>query len=450
MKPFKRLGVVHARLRRGPLANRAALVAYIRANPNIPEAIFASAIKFVGAAVSFGFSFLIARNLGPVGTGGFALALTTGLFGSTVALFGLDYVLLRSMAGSIREGNPAAARGISRTTTRIVAVFAVIVGAILILAGGPAFAALLGGEIDQRLVILAGIAVLPLAMIRVAITSLRGAGFVLAGQWLEGPQATLLAMLALAGLVLIGTKLDALDVSLLYFGMVTFSGAVAWIIYARHARKWPPAAPQAVKPLLAQGWQISFIVLSRMAVDWIVLLSLGAYASVADVGQFRAAWQVAMLITLIVTTFDTVSGPRIAAAHRVGDTAHIRQILRQAVMTMSALSLPLFVVMLGFPEWVLGLFGPEFVVGATALRILALGQLVNILAGPLGAVMVMTGEERWAARISVAALILLGVFCVTLIPAFGLVGAALTTSLTLVFRTVTQYVIVRRVLAARD
>lgn len=425
-------------------------MAYVRANPNIPEGVAAFAIKLVGAVVSFGFSFLIARNLGAAGTGGFALALTTGLFGSTIALFGLDYVLLRSMAGSIRAGDPAAARGVARSAARAVAMFSIIVGLALIFVGGPAFAALLGDDIDQRLVILAGVAVLPLAMIRVAVTSLRGAGGILAAQWLEGPQATLIALVVLSCLVVAAVPVDARDASLIYFAAVAFSGGIAWLYYASRARKWPPPTPTAVRPMLRQGGQISFIVLSRMAVDWIVLISLGASFSVADVGQFRMAWQVTSLVALIVTTFDTVSGPRIAAAHRVGDIAAIRRILRQAVITMSVLSSPLFVAMLGFPEWILGLFGPEFVVAAPALRILALGQLVNIVSGPLGAVLVMTGEERWSARISVAALVLLGVFCVTLIPAFGLVGAALTTSLTILFRTGTQYIFVRRVLRPRD
>ena len=154
------------------------------------------------------------------------------------------------------------------------------------------------------------------------------------------------------------------------------------------------------------------------------------------------------LIALIATTFDTVSGPRIAAAHRVGDTATIRQILRQSVMTMVALSSPLFIVILLFPAWLLGLFGPEFVGGATALRILALGQLVNMVAGPVGVALLMTGEERWSARASVAAIGLLAIACVTIIPAYGLNGAAATTSLLILFRTGVQWVIIRRQLAA--
>jgi O-antigen/teichoic acid export membrane protein len=196
--------------------------------------------------------------------------------------------------------------------------------------------------------------------------------------------------------------------------------------------------------MLRQGAQISFVVLSRMLLDWVVLVSLSANRSTFEVGQFRTAWQIAGLIMLLVTTFDTVAGPRIAAAYRVRDIATIRRIMRQQVGTMSLLSLPLFVLTLGFPEWVLGLFGPNFVGGATALRILALGQLINILAGPIGVVLLMTGNERQSLYVSVISLAMLAICCFTLIPAYGLNGAAMTTTLIIAARTLTSVAMVRR------
>lgn len=422
---------------------------WLQANPNLPEALAAFAIKLAGAALSFGFSFLIARTLGAAGTGGYALALTTALFGATFALFGLDYVLLRSMAGNVREGKTAEARGAARSTMLATLGFAAAVGLFLILVGNPLLNHLLGVGLDPRLIVIAGIAVIPLTFNRVAITAMRGSGAVVAAQWFEGPQAMLVAVLVLLGLILAQAPVDTRAVTTMFFAVTALSAVAAGLYYARRIRHWPAPVPQAIRPLLGQGWQISFIVLSRMVLDWIVLVSLSASFSVAEVGQFRTAWQMTSLIALIVATFDVVAGPRIAAAHRVGELDTIRRIMRQSVAAMVVLSAPLFIVMLGFPEWLLGLFGPEFPVAAPALRILALGQLVNILSGPLGSVLIMTGAERGAARVSLAALVLLGIFCVTLIPAYGLVGAALTTSLTILFRTGTQYVMVRRVLAER-
>jgi O-antigen/teichoic acid export membrane protein len=423
------------------LKTRAAHV--LRTSPNIVEAIAAAAIKLVGAALSFTFSFMVARTLGAAGTGSFALAQTTALFGSTVALIGLDYVVLRNMAGSVRVGDTATARGFARTATTLVAGAAIIVGAVIAVVGGWLLAA--NGNANGRdFLLLAGIAVLPLALNRIAVTALRGAGGILAAQWLEGPQAMLLAVAVLGTIILTSASVTAYGVTLLFFVASATTALAAGGLYFVKSRSWDAAAAIPAAPMLRQGWQISFIVLTRMMVDWVTLVALGATHSVAETGMFRTAWQISSLIALVFVTFDTVSGPRIAAAHRVGDTATIRRILRQAVRTMALITAPLFILILGFPEWLLGLFGAEFPGAATALRILALGQLFNIAIGPVGAVLLMTGEERWSARISVAGLGLLALCCLTLVPAYGMNGAALTTTLLILFRAGLQWAIVRR------
>lgn len=418
--------------------------AYAAANPNVPEAIAAFAIKLLGAGLSFAFSFLVARYLGAAVTGSFALTLTTATVASTIALFGLDYLLLRTMAGSVRAGDTGSARGVSRAATRIAMLAALVIALALGFAGDALLNRLLGIGFEQALVIVAAMAVLPMTFNRLAISSLRGAGRILAAQLLDGPLAMLMAVAILGGLLISRVPIAATGVSLLYFGMAALSSLAAWGLYARVARGWAAPAHYAVGPLLQQGWKIAFIVLSRMLLDWVVLLSLGAYESVTDVGHFRTAWQITSLIALVVTTFDTVTGPRIAAAWAVGRVDEIRKITRQAIMTMLVLSSPLLVLTLVFPEFALGLFGPEFVVAAPALRILALGQLCNVLAGSLGSVLLMTGEEKWSARLSLAGLVVMGILCVTLIPAYGIIGAAMTTSLTILFRNAIYYVMVQR------
>jgi O-antigen/teichoic acid export membrane protein len=416
------------------------LTALLR-SPHIIEAIAAAAIKVIGAALSFAFSLLVARSLGATGTGSFALAQTTALFGSTVALMGLDYVVLRSMAGNVRVGDTATARGAARTATGLVAAAAIVTGLVIAIAGNRLLAATPGAT---PFLLLAGIAVLPLAMNRIAVTALRGAGGMLAAQWLEGPQAMLLAVVILATLLLTAVPVSAYGVTLLFFAASATTALAAGGLYLRKSRAWDRAVPVPVAPMLRAGWQISFIVLTRMLVDWGTLVTLGATHSVAETGMFRTAWQINSLLALVFVTFDTVSGPRIAAAHRVGDTAGIRRLLRQSVGTMALITAPLFILILGFPAWLLGLFGPEFTGAATALRILALGQLFNIVTGPVGAVLLMTGEERWSARISVASVAVLLLCCLTLIPAYGINGAALTTTLLILFRAGLQSLIVRR------
>lgn len=352
---------------------------WLKANPNLPATLGALVIKVGGAALSFGFSFLIARKLGAAGTGGYALALSTATFGATIALFGLDYVALRTIAGNIREGKIAEARGMSRSTMQATCGFALAIGLFLIGFGDLLLNRVLDVGLDHQMVIIAGLAVVPLTFARMTIVSLRSTGSVLGSQWFDGPQPMLISVFILLGFIITGATISTIGVTAMFFAVTAVSALVAYTVYQARIRAWPPSVPAAIKPLLGQGWQISFVVLSRLVLDWLVLISLSSSYSVAVVGQFRTAWQITTLVTIIINTFETVSGPRIAAAHRVGDSQQIRSIIRQSVVSMTALSAPLFIVMFLFPEWLLGLFGPEFPAAAPALRILALGQLINIV-----------------------------------------------------------------------
>ncbi len=45
-------------------------------------------------------------------------------------------------------------------------------------------------------------------------------------------------------------------------------------------------------------------------------------------------------------------------------------------------------------EWLLGLFGDEFIAGSLALLITMVGQLFNVFAGSVGQFLYMTGKQQ--------------------------------------------------------
>ncbi len=421
------------------------LAGYVRRHPELLQTLAAFGVKLFGAVISFVFNFLIARHFGASGTGGYGLALTTATVGGTFALFGLDYILLRTVAGDLKVGAQAQARGIVRTIGRGVAGIAFGIALLLGIAGVPLLLRLLAQTDNVLVLYYSALAVLPFAMTRLASAALRGAGSVVLSQWVDGQIATMLALGCLIVMILVAPEAGVDTLFLCFVGSQLIAAVYAWWRYRRLSRDWPRATAMPLAPLLGQGWKVSFVVLSMMMADWLVLLILGAHYSVLEIGQFRTAVQIAALVNIIVVTFDSVAGPRIAAAHRIGETGGVYRAWRQATVIMTVMAAPLLGLCLAVPAWILHFFGPEFVAGATALQILAAGQLINVLTGPAGSILIMTGRENWSMRISCAALVLLALLGFTLVPAYGIVGAALTASGVTVFRKlVACWVIVRR------
>ncbi|KPF80113.1 hypothetical protein IP88_01035 [alpha proteobacterium AAP81b] len=425
------------------------LVGFARRHPEILQSLAAFGVKLAGAAVSFLFNFMVARHYGAIGTGSYALALTTTTVTATLALFGLDYILLRTVAGDLKVGALGEARGAVRTIARTVTAIALAGALMLALVGAPLLIALLGQPESTGTIHYAAWAIVPFALLHLAATSLRSTGAVVLAQWFYGPVATIVSLVALliGTFALGGVSIDALF--LVYIGALVAGAVVAWGVYAWRARDWPAAVDVPLRPMLRQSWKISLVVLSMLLADWVILLMLGANFTTAQIGQFRIAWQITSLVGLIVVTFDTVAGPRVAAAHRVGETAGIYRTWRQSVLVMSAMSAPLLLVCILFPSWLLHLFGSDFVAAAPALQILALGQVVNIVSGPVGSILVMTGREGSSLKISAGALVILVGLGLTLIPTMGIVGAAWTTSLTMMFRNSIACVLVLQGLRKR-
>jgi O-antigen/teichoic acid export membrane protein len=89
------------------------------------------------------------------------------------------------------------------------------------------------------------------------------------------------------------------------------------------------------------------------------------------------------------------------------------------------LNLPIFLVMTAFPEAVLRIFGDSFVVGASALVILASAELVNAATGTVGAIIDMSGRGLMKViNKGIMVALLIGAN-LALIPPLGLQGAAL-------------------------
>lgn len=170
----------------------------------------------------------------------------------------------------------------------------------------------------------------------------------------------------------------------------------------------------------------SQVVLARMDV-----LVLGAMGDMQTVGLYGAAIRIAILNTFVLAAVNTVAAPMIAAAFYGGRIRQIKAVVRKAMLVSTFGTLPIFTVIIFFPQFLLGFFGQEFVAGVPLLRILALGQFINAVTGPVGYVLLMTERERaFAVTVGASALVnITGLLLV--VPIWGAIGAATVTAVSI-------------------
>ncbi len=171
---------------------------------------------------------------------------------------------------------------------------------------------------------------------------------------------------------------------------------------------------------------------------------LAAFASTGAVGVLVVARQLQQLPAVLYQMLLSVAAPMFAGAHARGardEQEHLYTLITDWAVKAA---LPLIVFLALFARPVLSLFGPQFAeVGALPLQIMLAAQLFNLASGPNGNVAIMCGLEREALRVDTVMLLATALLLLALVPAYGLLGVALSILANSILHNVWTLLIVR-------
>ncbi len=227
--------------------------------------------------------------------------------------------------------------------------------------------------------------------------------------------------------------------------VVSLAGS-AWLW--RSLRRGVPPEGRAASPefetrvWMAVALPMVFGGLGQLLMNRLDVVMLGALLGPESVGLYSAALRFALLNVFVLQAANVVAAPLVASAFHSGRFLQARSILRQTTLIATLGALPLFAAMMIYPQALLGLFGPGFEEGAALLRVLALGRLAAVVAGPVASALLMTGREREFARVTgVLAVVNVGGNLVA-IPLLGAMGAALVTAACTMLKNVWLFTLV--------
>ncbi|GAA2524424.1 lipopolysaccharide biosynthesis protein [Pilimelia columellifera] len=177
-------------------------------------------------------------------------------------------------------------------------------------------------------------------------------------------------------------------------------------------RFWRFAGPRAVASVLQ---------LALQRVDVLLVAALGGLAAAAGyavASRFLAVGQLAN------QGISQAVQPRLAEALATGDTDRARDLFQTATGWLVLLAWPLHLSVLVAAPAYLGLFGDAYRDGAPAVMTLAAAMLLATVCGPVDMVLAMGGRTRWNLINVSAALAVMVLISLLLIPRLGALGAA--------------------------
>jgi O-antigen/teichoic acid export membrane protein len=181
-------------------------------------------------------------------------------------------------------------------------------------------------------------------------------------------------------------------------------------------------------------WLLTIVGGGQIFFGNIETLMLGLFTDSAQVGAYRVAVQISMLIILILTVINQVLQPKFSALYVSGDIAGLENLALKSSWEMFLAVLLPGAVLLAFADPFLGIvFSDEYRIAAVALQILVVGQCINVFFGSVGTLLNMTGFEKESSKGMIIAITINIALNLILIPTFGLNGAALSSMLSIFF-----------------
>jgi len=406
---------------------------------------------------SFAANILIARSFGGGSTGAVALGVVT--IGTQFAFLaaagtraGMDMAAVRLVAIEVGGGHPGRIRGIVSRSVQLAAGLSAGVAVLTFALAGPVGRALSDpAHAPQTIASLraAALAIPFVALTYVWLAGSRGLKVMrhtLYVQWTAQPLLWIAFMLA-------GWTLSKTE------AMAVWAYAASWIVSAVAARVcWRSisgaapdeelepgvtralvryGAPRAPAALLSQGlfW-----------IDYFVAASfVGTKVSSDDLGVYASSVRVALAMVLFLTAVAYVFSPFVADLHERGERERLDALFKAITRWTVAGTIPLLLLMLIVPGAILQVFGgARFAGGTDALRILVIGQAINVSVGAAGFVLIMAGRTGWDLTVYACSAALDLVIAFLLVPHLGVEGAAISQAVTIAASNWFRLALVRR------
>jgi O-antigen/teichoic acid export membrane protein len=413
-------------------------------NQRIIGAASAFSAKVAGAGLVFLSNIMLARILGTSGTGVYFLSITIVSIGVTIASLGLNNAVLRFASIAHARKDKSTLAVLFRKSTALIIAAGVTIGVVfrLIIPVLP-FSSAGTGELQTVLPVML-IAIVPLSLIQI-----QGEFFKAMGKPGKATviQSVILPMFMVTGLAAFRWSGGATvaEVVLLYT-----TAAIVAVLFALLALQhdvpgiWRDQCRFDTRKLLRTSLPLLWVASMNLIMGWTDILFLGIWTDSATVGVYGVATRAASLTGFILIAINSVITPRFAVLYNEKKLDALERVTQLGAMWMLLIALPAILVLLLFSEQLLRLFGEGFVQGAPFLRILVVGQLINVSTGSVGYLLMMTGHERLMRNnIMLSALInLTGNFL--LIPRFGAAGAAFSTAFSLAFMNLLSYYLVNK------
>lgn len=378
-----------------------------------------------GTLLEYATQGLVASRLGPSDFGVFSVGLQIFAFGLTLALLALPNAVARFIPSYQIKGGSGRASQVIATSLWLNLISGLLVGCVLFLAARPIAERLFHEPRLATVLQLLALAVPSSAMVVLLAGALRGLKLSRQASLLTSSYERALRLGFIVVFLLIGLGFKSPALAYLPASILVSALGLRYLRRSTRVFRLRSATTEVVGNLFRYSWPLLLSELLARARLAIQPLMLAYFLDARAAGIYTVAWFIAESLSLVLAAFSFLYLPVISGISTGSDVTRVRRLYQLVTNWSLIIVLPTCLLVVLMPETFLGFFGAQYREGAWALRFLVTGALINVGSGLVGATLLATGRTRTYLLIDFIGTTISSSLGLLLIPALGLIGAAI-------------------------
>ena len=402
-------------------------------------------LKIVGLLVGYGLAIFITNKFGAFVFGQYVTALLIVEILSIISRLGIDTVLVRFISRYVHKGASSLINQLFFKSIALVTLSAVVF-TLLLLFFSDYIANFM--NLDEEYLLIVSFSFIPLVLFHMNTQAIRGLKQMMSFSFLNNVAITLFTFILMVVLVAFSSseKLPIYAYVMSVFVM-TISSYFLWFFHRAKivdSKQNNSESELSTKALFKVSIPLLLGQSMMLIMGKVDLFMLANMTSSDKVGIYNIALKLSMLAYMGLMAVNSIAAPKFSEIHSSGDIDALKKIVQQSTKTIFWVTFPVILLFLIFPDTILGVFGDEFKLAAMALIILSISKMFSAISGSVGTFLQMVGKQNVFQNILIFTAIINIVLNYTLIPMYGIDGAAFASAISGVIWNVLMIIYIKK------
>ncbi|MBB6458896.1 oligosaccharide flippase family protein [Flammeovirga kamogawensis] len=161
------------------------------------------------------------------------------------------------------------------------------------------------------------------------------------------------------------------------------------------------------------------------------IILLSALSSIYDVGIYSIIIKITLIYNVTLNIINSTFTYQFK--NNINNKVEIEKITKKTSLLLVSFGCILYIITLFFGDLILSIWGDEYKSGYYPLIILSFGYLINLISGPVSLILILKNEQNYLLRTSIINLIINLIGNIFLINFFGLIGACISTTISMCY-----------------